>query len=222
MKMIGVLGGMGPQATVDFLGKLVRAASGDCPRILVDLDPDIPSRTLAAMGKGPDPGPLIHGAIQGLEARGARVIAVPCNSAHVWHPGYGPWLSMPAVVSRALRARFIVSPLVIGGYATVARRLYDPYVAGAQYLSDEDNEATYALIAEIKRASTFGRDLSGKLAFIIGKYRDRCDALLLACTELSFVWPIDDGGDALALGGTPVMDSSWEYAKAVIAKSRED
>jgi aspartate racemase len=222
MKTIGVLGGMGPQATVDFLGKLIRRAGDKCPRILMDLDPYIPSRTLAAMGKGPDPGPIIQGAVTGLEARGARIIAVPCNSAHAWHPGYGPWLHMPSVVSRALRARFVVSPLIIGGYATIARRLYGPYVAGAQYLDDADNEAIYGLIAEIKRASVYGRDLSAKLSLTIGRYRDRCDAFLLACTELSIVWPVDDGGDALALGGTPVIDSSWEYAKAVIAKSRED
>lgn len=222
MKTIGILGGMGPQATVDFLGKLIRLAGDRCPRILMDLDSDIPSRTLAAMGKGPDPGPIIQGAIADLEAHGAQIVAVPCNSAHAWHPGYGPWLHMPSVVSRSLRARFIVSPLIVGGYATVARRLYDPYIAGAQYLSDEDNEAIYALISEIKQAQTFGRDLSAQLAFIIGKYRDRCDAFLLACTELSIVWPVDDRGDALALGGTPVIDSSWEYAKAIIAKAGGD
>lgn len=221
MKTVGILGGMGPQATVDFLNKLLRLTGDDCPRIIMDLDPTIPSRTLAAMGKGPDPGPRIMQAIHALEAQGAAIVAVPCNSAHAWHPGRGRWLSMTAAVSNAIRGMGVDNPLIVGGYATVELRLYTRHILGARYMSDADNASAYDLIAEIKRARVPGRDLSAKMAQIIGSYRD-CGAVILACTEFSLVWPVDGAGGALPLAGMRVIDSSWEYAKAVVAKAEGD
>ena len=223
MKTIGILGGMGPLATIDFLGKLSKAAGTECPRILMDLDPTIPSRTLAILGKGIDPGPRILAGIRDLRCRGAEVIAVPCNSAYCWYPrgiaGAG-WLNMPRAVSQALRCYPRV--IILGGLATVSRFLYSDYLSDAQYLSPDDNESIYKLIADIKLMPAPSTGMAARLAQIIGKYRDSCDAFLLACTELSMIWPTNERGECLSFAGTPVVDSSWEYAKAVIAKARED
>jgi aspartate racemase len=223
MKTLGILGGMGPGATVDFLSKVVRLAGDKWPRIILEMDPSIPSRTLAAMGKGPDCGRQIQSAIRSLEMQGADVIAVPCNSAHVWYPVYSTrWLHMPAVVSDAMKKRGIVCPLIVGGYATIEKRLYDPFFAdGAEYLDDAGNNAVYQLISDIKKDPAPGRKYYRRLRRTIRKFRKVGDAVLLGCTELSLAWPTDANGDCLPIGRTPVIDSSWEYAKAIMRKLKE-
>jgi len=87
--MLGVLGGMGPMATVDFLKKLVEATPAardqDHLGVMVAQAPGIPDRTGAILGEGPDPLPAMTIALRRLEAAGATRIAIPCNTAHHWH-----------------------------------------------------------------------------------------------------------------------------------------
>ncbi|MCK9602430.1 MAG: aspartate/glutamate racemase family protein [Sphaerochaeta sp.] len=234
MKIIGVLGGMGPEATVDFLGKLVRIAGPEtCPRILVDMDPTIPSRTLAAMGKGPNPGGRIMQGVSALVERGAEIVAVPCNQAHGWHPAnndyrFGPesrWLDMLAVVAAAVKARGLKQPLILGGYVTTRWRLYDrhfgPY---AICLNGEINEAVYRIIADIKRGGYKARDTYRNLVAIIRQARKftRLDSVILACTELPLIWPVGKDGNPKPFLKLPVFDSSLEYARAIIAKAKQE
>jgi len=86
---LGVLGGMGPLATADFLQKLVLAtkAGRDQEHIPVILygDCTTPDRTAAVLGKGPSPVPQLVEGIEFLNAARVSVIAIPCNSAHCWY-----------------------------------------------------------------------------------------------------------------------------------------
>ncbi|WP_238296303.1 aspartate/glutamate racemase family protein, partial [Methylobacterium soli] len=78
--MLGVLGGMGPMATVDFMGKVVRntPAARDQEHIpmIVSSAVRIPDRTEAILGRGPDPVPALRAALRQLEAAGATRIAI--------------------------------------------------------------------------------------------------------------------------------------------------
>ncbi len=86
---LGVLGGMGPLATADFLQKLVLATRAGCDQehipVIVHGDCTTPDRTAAVLGTGPSPLPKLMGGIQFLNDAGCRVIAIPCNSAHCWY-----------------------------------------------------------------------------------------------------------------------------------------
>src|SRR5699024_1394419 len=87
--VLGVLGGMGPAATADFLDKLAAStpAARDQEHIatLVYSDPTTPDRSDAMVAEGPDPLPaLLHG-IEFLSNAGVGAIAIPCNSAHFWY-----------------------------------------------------------------------------------------------------------------------------------------
>jgi aspartate racemase len=86
---LGVLGGMGPLATADFLAKLVAATRASCDqehiRVIVHGDCTTPDRTQAVLGKGPSPLPQLVEGIEFLNAARCSVIAIPCNSAHVWY-----------------------------------------------------------------------------------------------------------------------------------------
>jgi aspartate racemase len=88
-KMLGILGGMGPLATVDFLTKVIRNTPASCDQdhieTIVVSAAKTPDRTAALRGAGPDPYPAMLKALKQLERSGAEVIAMPCNTAHYWH-----------------------------------------------------------------------------------------------------------------------------------------
>ncbi len=87
--MLGVLGGMGPAATVDFLAKLValtpaRRDQEHLP-VLAGLLPQVPDRSAAILGQGPSPLPALRHNLELLLRGGAQAVAIPCNSSHHWH-----------------------------------------------------------------------------------------------------------------------------------------
>src|SRR3989304_4023725 len=89
-KTIGIIGGMGPEATVDLMARVIRATpaqdDADHIRMIVDNDPGVPSRIKALLdGTGESPGPYLVAMARRLESWGADVLAMPCNTAHYYH-----------------------------------------------------------------------------------------------------------------------------------------
>lgn len=88
-EFLGVLGGMGPLATADFLKKLVEhtPAHTDQEHIPVLLygDCTIPDRTTHIVGAGPSPLPKLLEGVNFLNNSGVKAICIPCNSAHCWY-----------------------------------------------------------------------------------------------------------------------------------------
>ncbi len=98
---VGVLGGLGPAATVDFMAKLVRNTPATCDqdhlKIMVEQNPQIPDRTAALLGNGDDPTLALYAACKTLEDGGADLIAMPCNTAHAFVERIQPALGIPIV-----------------------------------------------------------------------------------------------------------------------------
>jgi aspartate racemase len=98
---LGVLGGMGPLATADFLQKLVLAtkASRDQEHIPVIVygDCTTPDRTEAVLGTGPSPLPQLLDGIEFLNAAQCAAIAIPCNSAHCWYQEMATASALPVL-----------------------------------------------------------------------------------------------------------------------------
>ena len=118
--LIGVLGGMGPLATLDFLQKLL-AATPACsdqehvPTVTWNV-PQIPDRQSALAGRGESPLPAMLDGIARLNAVGATRIVITCNTAH-------QWFDELAAASPA--------PLIHIVDATLDRLAADPQSAGA-------------------------------------------------------------------------------------------
>lgn len=87
-RLLGVLGGMGPLATTDFMKKVIQhtGARRDQHHIpmVVFSDPGVPDRTEAICGGGPDPWPLLLQGARKLASAGVDLVAMPCNTAHHW------------------------------------------------------------------------------------------------------------------------------------------
>lgn len=96
---LGVLGGMGPLATADFLRKLVKKTPADIDQkhipVLLYGDCTTPDRTASVVGTGPSPLPKLLAGIRFLNEQGARAICIPCNSAHCWYDDMQAASSVP-------------------------------------------------------------------------------------------------------------------------------
>jgi aspartate racemase len=226
-KTVGVIGGMGPEATVEFLRRVVAATpardDGDHIRILVDNNPKIPSRIAALIeGTGDDPLPVLVGMARGLEKQGADFLVVPCNTAHHYLPGIAaavriPLLDMVALSIAALTA-LSPRPRRIGVLASPAVRkvgLYSARLESAGFeavLPDVQGEAEMLDIIRAVKANSAGPRHRASYAHIAASLNP--DAFLIACTELS-VLGAPDGVSK------PVVDAldALVYATVVTAKS---
>lgn len=98
-KVVGIIGGMGPLATVDLMNKIIfytpAMKDQDHIHIIVDNYSQIPDRTTAILGKGTDPTPFIIQSAQRLENAGADFLAIACNTAHFYFKSIKNSVSIP-------------------------------------------------------------------------------------------------------------------------------
>lgn len=102
MKTIGVIGGLGPMATVYFLECITRMTAAEKdqehPRVFLESIPDIPDRTDFILGKSTDnPLPLMIEAGKSLERIGADFVAMPCVTAHHFYDALSRELQIPLI-----------------------------------------------------------------------------------------------------------------------------
>ena len=99
--IIGILGGMGPEATVDLFQKIIKnteaARDQDHLRILIDNNPRIPDRTPAILGSGETPLPMMIETAKNLERAGADFIVIPCVSAHYFIRELREGIAIPVI-----------------------------------------------------------------------------------------------------------------------------
>lgn len=87
-KKIGVLGGMGPEATLTMFKEIIHRTPAekdqDHIRVIIDNNPKIPDRTAAIVSNGESPLPEMIDSLETLERAGVDFILIPCVSAHVY------------------------------------------------------------------------------------------------------------------------------------------
>ena len=86
-RAVGIIGGMGPEATVELMRRVTARTraedDADHVHLLIESNPKIPSRIAHLIeGTGPDPLPEILRVARNLEGAGAEALAIPCNTAH--------------------------------------------------------------------------------------------------------------------------------------------
>jgi len=231
MGLVGVLGGMGPLATLDFIRKVMAATPAvsdqDHVPLIVSSIPQVPDRTAAFRGEGASPLAAMVASGQRLVRAGAGLIVIPCNTAHLWFGELEEALALPMlhVVDAALEdaAALAGEGAALGLLctdATLASGLYlnrMPRVAGmagvkwALPTAQEMLTLVMPGIAAVK-AGELGRgaDLLGAAAEALA--RRGAQALVLGCTEVPLV--IGPGNSPL-----PVIDATQALAKRTVAWS---
>ncbi|MDX6748779.1 amino acid racemase [Geminicoccaceae bacterium 1502E] len=222
--VVGVLGGMGPEATVLLMSRVIALTPGeddvDHVPLLVDHNPQVPSRIKALIeGTGEDPGPVLAAMARRLAGMGAAALAMPCNTAHAYADAIRaasdrPFLDMVALTAKRLAA---MDPPVrrVGLLASPAVRivgLYDRALA-AHGLEAVHTEAEDDLLAAIRRLKRDARDEEARVIHrrVAEELQHRgADALLVACTEFSLI------ADAVPEGAR-VVDALDVLAEAIVA-----
>ena len=112
-KIIGILGRMGPEATIDLFAKIVKGTTvkkdQNHLRILIDNNPKVPDRTLAIQKKGPSPLPQLIRSAKILENAGADFIVIPCVTAHYYYKPLQKKLNIPILNMVEMTAQYIKS-----------------------------------------------------------------------------------------------------------------
>ncbi len=111
-KTIGIIGGMGPLATVDLYDKIVRrteaASDGEHIHVLIDSNTAVPDRTAAILGLGPSPVPELIKSAKRLEVAGADFLIIPCNTAHYFYDDICSATALPVLHMLRLTAAEIL------------------------------------------------------------------------------------------------------------------
>ena len=214
-KVLGVLGGMGPAATVAFLARVqaLTPAQGDADhiRVVMDLNPQVPDRNTRPGDAEAELGRMA----ERLKAAGAQVLAMPCNTAHAQKPGIVaaglPFIDMIAATVAAAKgydARSIGILATPGGEALYVAALT---AAGVKpvVLQGDDRAAFMACVYGVKRGDV-GVDNRAAMARLAEALNVAgADAVIAGCTEVPLLL---DSGDV----SVPLVDSSEVLADACV------
>jgi len=230
LPLLGILGGMGPLATADFLAKVTLRTPAhrdqDHLRTLTLSDPTVPDRTAALQGDGPSPLPALREGVAFLNRSGCSLIAIPCNTAHFWHSELQGESLAPIlhIVDAVLEVAGREAPAlerfgVLATNGTVTARIYhDRLEARGKVALDLSDLGERNPIPEGIRAVKAGELDRARGLFEEGAehlVERGAEGLLLGCTELSSVL---DASSPLA--GVPVWDASEALAEACVARMR--
>jgi aspartate racemase len=199
---VGVVGGVGPAATVDFIHKVVRATPAkrdqDHIKLLVEQNPQIPDRTENLIGNGPDPTISLYATCKQLEAGGADLIAIPCNTAHAFVERIQPYLGIPIVNMLTTTVRYLRDAYpslqavgVIATSGTIASGVYEKALASQGLRQVVPDAALQARVMDaiygekgVKAGFTTGQCQDDIAAAIDGLIAQGVEVVILGCTEL--------------------------------------
>ena len=207
---VGVIGGVGPMATVYYMQRVIEMTKAGCDQehinMLVFNDCDIPDRTAFITEKSPDnPLPVMVEDAQRLEAAGCEFVVIPCNTAHYFYDELEQAVEIPVVniVEETIRyAKARVQDLscvgIMATTGTIVTGTYQKYAerVGLSFaVPDEDEQDLLMQIIYdgVKAGKPVPRADFDRVANHLRAKGAQC--LILGCTELSVLkrdLPIND------------------------------
>ncbi|MFC5496925.1 aspartate/glutamate racemase family protein [Caenimonas terrae] len=227
-RRIGVLGGMGPAATADFMHKLVLLTPASCdqehlPVMIANL-PHIHDRSRAILGQGEDPWPQLEAGIELMNRIGVGVLVIPCNSSHHWFDrmsacSEAPVLHIASASVSAIAATpaskvaiFATRGVISSGFyqQALARRDIGFWVPGPT--QEQEHIDSCIRLVKAGRLEEGGRSLELALR---GAQSAGADTVILGCTELPLA------SQYVPAPQLTLIDSSLELARAAVAYGLE-
>lgn len=232
-KTIGIIGGMGPEATCDLLGKIIAGTPAEKDQdhipVLVDNNTRIPDRTAHLMGKGPSPLPeLVRTALR-LETMGADILVMPCNTAHHYRQAMLPYLDarFPSMLEETAEhiLRAFPETRTVGLMATTgtyASGLYRKELEKRGLSLAEPSEQGKALLLKWIYALKGGHRQvpESELLQVLKAFGDAgASTVILGCTELPLLF---SGLSHKALEGFRFVDATRVLARAAVRLALEE
>ena len=219
--LVGVLGGMGPEATVDFMSKLISLTPGDDDqdhiRLLVDQNPTVPNRQDAILRGGISPGPMLAEMARGLEAGGCDFLVMPCNTAHAFQDAIKAAVDIPfvSIIDATLDAAKDAKCVgVIATTGCIKAAIYQPVLEsrGMDYVlpSDAEIDELTQLSFEVKSGNKSDKIRADMRRLAEALVERGADLIVSGCTEFPLVLAADD----LAV---PLLSSTDELVTKTVA-----
>lgn len=225
MKLVGVLGGMGPIATADFFRKLVEETPAqrdqDHVPVVIYSVPQMPSRDKAITSGGESPLPQMLAGLQALKRQHVDFVAIPCNTAHFWYDelcreGGLPILHIVDAVCEELSSgRGIEGPIgLLSTEATLLSRIYHDRLSdrGIELMVNPPEERDEFINPGIELVKCGRLEEAGMaVARAVVRLLERgAQKLILGCTEL----PV-----ALEAIASPSMENCIDATRALARAS---
>lgn len=225
--MVGVLGGLGPEATVDFMARVLALTPAESDQdhihLLVDQNPHVPNRQEAILRDGEDPSQAIVQMAKRLEDAGCGLLVMPCNTAHAWEDDIRAATSVPfvSIVDATVAAiPEIVSKVgLMTTPAGLSTHCYQRALSERGIETIEHDEAGLTELMKLVNSIKIGEIGSGVTASmkrLADELVERgAELIIFGCTEIPIVL------DASELD-VPALSSTDELAKRTIAIARGD
>jgi aspartate racemase len=194
---------MGPAATADFYQKLIRAtpaqADQDHLQVLIFSNPQIPDRTAAIRGEGPDPLPVLVASAEVLVQGGADFLVIPCVTAHVYYDALQRAVNVPFLhlVGETVTAVLNQHPGVrclglLATSGTLQSRLFESFFEprGLVLLTPNAEIQDSAVMPAIYRLKTGEQDAGPRRLILEAAdhlQRRGAEAIIAGCTEIPLV-----------------------------------
>ncbi len=217
---------MGPEATVDFMARVIALTPGDSDqdhvRLIVDQNPQVPNRQEALLQGGENPGQVLAEMARGLEDQDCDFLVMPCNTAHAYKKDITAAVKIPLISMIDATLDSAKAAKCVGVMATVGCLRANVYQSSLESRNithvlptREEAENLTRLIFEIKRGNKgeLSRAAVARLARSLVKRG--ADIIVSACTEIPLVFGARDLDARL-------LSSTDELAKLTIALARGD
>ena len=227
-KIIGILGGMGPEATIDLFYKIIKFTPAekdqDHLRIIIDNNPKIPDRTAAILGKGEDPLPALRETAQNLEKAGADFIIIPCNTAHYFLPSIQksvkiPILNMIEETAKETKKRIpqIKKVGLLASIGVYKSEIYHQHFKkfNIEVISPQEKEKEEIMkVIYVIKAGDLSKRVKKSILKITQNLIDKgAETVVAGCTEIPLI--LKDG-DVLV----PIIDPTQVLASIAVQKAR--
>jgi aspartate racemase len=228
-KIVGILGGMGPLATVDLFEKIVKSTPAtkdqEHLRIIIDNNPQIPSRRLAITRGTESPLPALIASARLLENAEVDFIVIPCNTAHYWIDDLQravrvPILNMITSAAAHVAERFPElsgKVLLFAAAGTVQAKIYQKaftnFGTELHLPTAEEQELVNGAIDKVKAGFVENNPLLPQLNAVLKKYASAgIGAVLGGCTEIPILFPY-------FIGDLKKLDATAIVAETAVAEA---
>jgi len=227
-KIIGILGGMGPEATIDLFYKIIKFTPAekdqDHLRIIIDNNPKIPDRTAAILGKGEDPLPALQQSARNLEKAGADFIIIPCNTAHYFLPRIQESVDIPIInmieetaaeVKRRIPYLKKVGLLAsMGVYkAKIYNHFFQKFEIEVIFPDKENQEKVMKVIYAVKAGDLSDEVKKDIIAVSQNLIDKRAEAIIAGCTEIPLILKEEEVP-------VPLIDPTQILARIAVQKAK--
>jgi aspartate racemase len=228
MKRLGVLGGMGPAASAEFITRLIQQTPATCDQEHIPFvlwsDPTVPDRSTSLINRDDLPWEKLKRGIQGLKNADCDLVVIPCNTAHFWYERLldlgVPIIHIVDSVVEALQSQGINSGTIgiIGTTATMQLGLYQHHFRKLGYScitpSTLEIDTLVQPAINLIKANNLSTAHDLLTEAMIKLHACNVNAIVLGCTELPLAIT------ATEFLGKPLINSIDSLVKSAIVKCK--